>query len=72
MDCTYLGDLLIFTVSTNETDGFKRYMQSAEAYDLSVNVSLGNSCNYYFINLFYLSTLLFRSLVWEKDGMEVT
>lgn len=32
------GDLLIFTVSTNETDGFKRYMQSAEAYGLSVNV----------------------------------
>ena len=30
----------IFTVSTSETDGYKRYVQSAEAYDLSVKVCL--------------------------------
>ncbi|CAH1395027.1 unnamed protein product [Nezara viridula] len=35
---TKTGDLLIFTVSTNETDGFKRYIKSTEAYDLSVKV----------------------------------
>ncbi|XP_014283346.1 procollagen-lysine,2-oxoglutarate 5-dioxygenase isoform X1 [Halyomorpha halys] len=33
-----IADLIIFTVSTNETDGFKRFMQSVEAYDLSVKV----------------------------------
>ncbi|KAI4501102.1 hypothetical protein M0802_003905 [Mischocyttarus mexicanus] len=31
-DCPECNDVLIFTVATNETDGFKRYIRSTEVY----------------------------------------
>ena len=32
------SDLLLLTVATNETDGFKRYLRSAKIYDLNGKV----------------------------------
>jgi len=32
-DCNvYFSDVLVFTVASNETDGFRRYLRSAEVY----------------------------------------
>lgn len=34
----YFTELLVLTVATEETDGFKRYMRSARVYGLNVKV----------------------------------
>ncbi|XP_074645494.1 procollagen-lysine,2-oxoglutarate 5-dioxygenase 1-like [Tubulanus polymorphus] len=39
------GDLIVFTVATDNTDGFQRFMRSARKYDYNVNV-LGMGTNW--------------------------
>lgn len=33
-----LDDILVYTVATSETDGFKRYLESAKEYNILPNV----------------------------------
>ena len=36
-----VSDLLVITVATTETDGYKRYMRSVKIYDLNAKVTQG-------------------------------
>ena len=41
-------DLQVVTVATEETDGFKRFMNSAKYYDIPVEVIIGSMSTFLF------------------------
>lgn len=36
----YISDVLVFTVASNETDGFRRYLRSIETYGFRDNLKI--------------------------------
>ena len=42
MPCHFFSELLILTVATSDTDGFKRYVRSAKVFNLNGKVRAFN------------------------------
>lgn len=63
-------DLLVLTVASEKTDGFKRFIDSANLNGLKTKVSLFtiriNCISYFFFLIFFL----LRFLAWRSRGKE--
>jgi len=63
-------DLLVFTVASEKTDGYQRFIDSANLNSLKTKV-----INYFIIFIFLkflIEVFLFRYLVWRSHGKEET